>query len=54
MGHLGEIQPQALLRRIHTRIVLENEKQGAIAAVKAENIPGYEIDGLSKLSSMSI
>jgi len=62
VGQLGEMQWSALLPQIRAWIVLENENQQAMptawttsyAAVKAENIPSYEIDGLSKLTSISI
>lgn len=60
VGQLGEMQWEALLPQIRAWIVLENENQQAMptawttAAVKAENIPSYEIDGLSKLTSISI
>ena len=47
MGQLGEIQWQALLPRIHARIILENENQQAIAQVKAETIPFCELDSFS-------
>ncbi len=60
VGHLSEIQWSALLPRIHARISLENENQQAMpkartssyARVIAENIPAYEIDGLSKLTTV--
>ena len=47
MGKLGEIQWQALLPRIHARIILETENKQAIAQVKAETIPFCELDSLS-------
>jgi FkbM family methyltransferase len=46
VGKLGEIQWKALLPRLNARIVLENENQQAIAAVKAETIPVRELDSL--------
>jgi hypothetical protein len=51
VGQLGEIQWSALLPRIQVRIVLENENKGAIAAVKAENIPCCELDSFSNRRS---
>jgi len=47
VGELGEIQWEALLPRIHGRIVLENEDSGAIARAKAENIPLRELDSIN-------
>ena len=44
VGHLSEIQWSALLPRIYARISLENENQQAIAGVKAETIPSYNLD----------
>jgi glycosyltransferase involved in cell wall biosynthesis len=46
VGKLGEIQWKALLPRLNARIVLENENQQAIAAVKAETIPVRELGSL--------
>ena len=43
IGKLGEIQWQALLPRIHARIILETENQQAIAQVKAETITSWEL-----------
>jgi hypothetical protein len=47
VSQLSEIQWQALLPRIQSRIVLENENQEAIALLKAE-IPSCKIDSLVK------
>lgn len=53
VGQLTASQWEDLLPHIRARLVLENENQEAIAGVKAENIPAYEIDRLSKLTSIS-
>ena len=53
IGHLGEIQWKALLPRIQARIVLGNDNQQAITQTGAENLPAYEINGLSKLFNIS-
>lgn len=47
VGQLGELQWEALLPRIHARIVLENENKQAITSVKAETLPNYELDSFS-------
>lgn len=47
VGQLSEMQWEALLPRIHARIVLENENQGAIAQLKAETIPFCEVVSFS-------
>jgi hypothetical protein len=47
IGKLSEIQWQALLPRLQTRIVLENENKQAIALLKAETIPSFELDRFS-------
>lgn len=44
IGQLREIQWEALLPRLHARIVLENENQHAIMRARAENIQLYELD----------
>lgn len=44
VSQLSEIQWEALLPRIQSRIVLENENQEAIALFKAVNIPSCELD----------
>jgi hypothetical protein len=46
IGNLGDIQWNALLPRIHGRLVLESENQQTIVAVKAETIPVYELSSL--------
>jgi predicted O-linked N-acetylglucosamine transferase (SPINDLY family)/cephalosporin hydroxylase len=47
VGQLGEMQWKALLPRVQARIVLENENQEAIAALKADSIPYYGLDSFS-------
>jgi len=54
VGTLSEIQWEALLPRIHARIVLKKENKETLTQVKGENIPSYEIDSLSKLTSISV
>ncbi len=54
LGQLDEIQWKILFPQIQARINLKNENQNAITAVKAENIPVYKLDELSKLTSISI
>lgn len=44
VGQLGEMQWEALLPCIQTRIMLQNENQQAIALFKAETIPFCELD----------
>lgn len=44
MGQLDEKQWEVLLPRIHARIILENENQGAIATVKTKILPTYELN----------
>lgn len=46
IGQLSEIQWEALMPRLHGRIVLENENREAIAQAKAENIALFELDSL--------
>jgi glycosyltransferase involved in cell wall biosynthesis len=46
LGQLGAIQWKALLPRIQTRIVLENENKGAITQARAENLPFRELDSM--------
>lgn len=46
IGNLGEIQWQALVRRIHAKILLENENQEAIVQIKVA-IPSYELESIS-------
>lgn len=47
VGQLGEMQWKALLPRVQARIVLENENQEAIVALKADSIPYYGLDSFS-------
>jgi hypothetical protein len=47
IGKLSDIQWQALLPRLYARIVLENENKQAIALLKAETIPSFEVDRFS-------
>jgi len=44
IGQLSKIQWSALIPRLHSRIVLENENTEAIAQAKAENIALFELD----------
>lgn len=53
IGTLGEIQWEALLPRLKARLVLEHENQQAIAKVRAESIPCWELDHLSEMPSLS-
>lgn len=46
VGQLSEIQWEALLPRLHARIVLDNENQQALAQAKAEKIPSCKIDSI--------
>lgn len=46
IGQLSEIQWEALMPRLHGRVVLENENRQAIFHVKAENIALFELDSL--------
>ena len=47
MGQLSEIQWEALMPRLHGRVVLvENENREAIAQAKAENMALFELDSL--------
>jgi hypothetical protein len=46
VGQLDEMQWKALLNLIQARIRLEKENKQAIAAVKAETLPVYELDSL--------
>jgi hypothetical protein len=47
IGKLSDIQWQALLPRLQARIVLENENKQAIALLKPETIPSFELDRFS-------
>jgi len=53
IGQLGEIQWEALLRRIQARIILENENKQAIAQAGGQKITFCDLDGLSKLTAIS-
>jgi glycosyltransferase involved in cell wall biosynthesis len=48
VGQLNEIQWNALLPHLRSRIVLENENQQAIAQAKAEAIQAYQLDSFMK------
>jgi len=48
IGKLSEIQRQALLPHLYARIVLENENKQAIALLKAEPLPSFELDRFSR------
>jgi hypothetical protein len=43
VGQLGELQWEALLPRLHARIVLEKENEQAIAQAGAETLPACEL-----------
>jgi hypothetical protein len=47
VANLADIQWEALLPRIHARIVLEHEDQQAIAQVQAFKLPSRQLDSLS-------
>jgi glycosyltransferase involved in cell wall biosynthesis len=47
VGQLGQMQWEALLPRLHSRIVLETENKQAIAEAKAETIPSCDLNSLS-------
>jgi hypothetical protein len=47
IGKLSDIQWQALLPHLYARIVLENENKQAIALLKVETIPSFELDRFS-------
>jgi hypothetical protein len=47
IGHLNEIQWQALVPFLHARIVLENENKDAIALARIENLPSYQLNNLA-------
>ena len=48
VGTLEEIQWQALLPRLHARILLERENQQVVTQAKTEALQAYELDSLSK------
>lgn len=47
IGELSEIQWEALLPRIHARIVLESEGQSSLIESRDKNIPSYKLDSFS-------
>jgi len=47
VGNLEQRQWGVLLNRIQGRLALENENEQAIAAVKAESLPSWELDSFS-------
>jgi glycosyltransferase involved in cell wall biosynthesis len=47
IGKLSQSQWEALLPNLQARIVLENENKQAIALLKAETIPSFELDRFS-------
>ncbi|MBV8888022.1 MAG: class I SAM-dependent methyltransferase [Chroococcidiopsidaceae cyanobacterium CP_BM_RX_35] len=47
MGELSAVQWEALLSRIHARIVLESENQSMLIESRAKNIPSYELNSFS-------
>jgi glycosyltransferase involved in cell wall biosynthesis len=52
IGHLNEIQWQALVPFLHARIVLENENKEAIARLAAEILPTFQVDNLTVTPSL--
>jgi hypothetical protein len=52
LGHLNEIQWQALVPFLHARIVLENENKEAIARLAAEILPTFQVDNLTVTPSL--
>ncbi|MEH2078262.1 MAG: glycosyltransferase family 1 protein, partial [Nostoc sp.] len=48
VANLADIQWEALLPRIHARIVLEYEDKNALSQAKAETLTSYEIEAFSK------
>ncbi|MEG4859826.1 hypothetical protein QUB75_20245 [Microcoleus sp. K1-B6] len=49
IGQLSKIQWEALMPRIHGRVVLENENRDAIAAAGYEEIPSYLLDCVTNM-----
>ena len=47
IGQLGEIQWEALLPRIQTRIILKNDNKQAVAKVKADVLPSSKLDSFA-------
>jgi glycosyltransferase involved in cell wall biosynthesis len=52
LGHLNEIQWQALLPRLHARIVLENDNKDKIASLAAEITPTFQVHNLTFTPSL--
>jgi hypothetical protein len=48
VGQLGELQWEALLPRLHARIVLEKEDEPAIAQARVQTLPSYELNSLNE------
>jgi len=48
VGNLADIQWEALLPRIHARIVLEHEDINALNQAKAETLTSYKIEDFSQ------
>jgi len=46
IGKMNRMEWEALLSRVHFRIVLKNENKQTIANVRAEHIPTYELNSL--------
>ncbi|MBW4686213.1 MAG: FkbM family methyltransferase [Komarekiella atlantica HA4396-MV6] len=44
LGKMGDMQWKTLLSQIHTRIALRIDNQQAIAQVKAETLPSFDVD----------
>ena len=51
IGELSKIQWEALIPRLHARIVWENENREAIAQAKAEGIPTWKLDNFMQESN---
>ena len=54
IGQLAEIQWQAIINRIHARIILENQNQEAIADELVKRMPTITSDDLSKAISVEL
>ncbi|MBW4447781.1 MAG: glycosyltransferase [Spirirestis rafaelensis WJT71-NPBG6] len=54
ISNLADIQWEALLSRIQARIVLECENKQAIAQVKADNLPSYNLDYFNSLTTSAL
>lgn len=46
VGQLGELQWEALLPRLHARIILENDNEQAIGQARIQTLPSYELNTL--------